>query len=211
MSLVDFLQTMGGRLGILEAPAAAGPGEPRKVVTRTVTLEELKSEIRSAEVRALADQPAELALPYERIFEAAGVARPAGAWNLAKLRDMLRTDPYRSRKREAAQRSLLEALGSEKASPEELVREAIAQDQALDQFEAFARRKTADRAALAERRKAEIDARIRDLQAERARLDESIRIERERLEEWLGRKRAYERELASAVGYLTDKAVITTD
>jgi hypothetical protein len=176
-----------------------------------VTLDELKSEIRSEQVQALADLPAEIALPFERIFEAAGVARPAGAWSLARLKQELGGDPYRGQKREAAQKSLLNALGADRASPEDLVREAIAQDQALDQFEIFVRKKFADRVAIAARRNAEIDARIQAFQAERARLAEQVKAEEGRLQEWLGRKRAYERELASAVGYLTDRTVITTE
>ncbi|MBZ5496676.1 MAG: DUF4164 domain-containing protein [Acidobacteriia bacterium] len=211
MSFLDLLQTMGGRLGILEAPSTTKTGAPEKVVTRTVTLAELKSEIRSEEVRTLAELPAELTVPYERIFEAAGVTAPAHGWNVARLKSLLNTEPYRSQDRAAAQRALLSLLSSEHIQAEDLVKEAMAQDQALDAFEVFVRRKVEDHMALAEHQTAELDARIQALQSERARLAERLQLDQEKLREWRRRKRAYEHDLAATIGYLTDRPVITTD
>lgn len=211
MSLLDLLQTVGGRLGILEAPSGADAGEPEKIVTRTVTLDELRSQIQSEHVRALAELPAELGLPFEKIFEAAGVGVPAHGWTVARLKALLLTEPYRGQERAAAQLALLNALHSAQVPPEDLVREAVAQDQALDAFESFACRKTQDRLAAAEHRVAELDARLQALQEERSRLAGHLQEEQEHLRSWRRRKRAYERELAAAVGYLTERPVITTD
>ena len=211
MSFLDLLQTVGGRLGILEAPARAGSGPPEKVVTRTVTLAELKSEIRSEDVRTLAELPAELTVPYQKIFEAAGVGTPAHGWNLARLKALVEGEPFRAQSRTEAQRTLLGMLSSEHVPAEDLVREAMAQDQALDAFEAFVRRKVEDHMAQAEHQVSELDARIQALQGERARLAERVQLDQEKLREWRRRKRAYERELAATIGYVTDRPVITTD
>jgi len=211
MSLLDLLQTAGGRLGILEAPSKADAGEPGKVVTRTVTLDELRSQIHSKDVRALAELPAELAQPFEKIFAAAGVDVPAHGWTIARLKALLLTEPYLRQERAAAQLALLNTLHSDRVPAEDLVKEAVAQDQALDAFESFVCNKTKDHLAAAERRITELDARIQALQNERARLAAHLQVEQENLRAWRCRKRAYERELASAVGYLTDRPVITTD
>jgi len=211
MSFLDLLQTVGGRLGILEAPSKASGGEAVKVATRTVTIDELKSEIRSEAVKTLADLPAELTVPYAKIFEAAGVTAPAHGWNVARLEALLRAEPYKSQERALAQRNLLSLLNSERVPPEDLVKEAMAQDQALDAFEVFVRKKVEDHMAMAEHQIAEIDAKIQALQTERARLLEHIPSDQGKLREWRQRKRAYERELAAAIGYLTDRPVITTD
>lgn len=211
MSFLDLLQTVGGRLGILEAPYKATGGEAVKVTTRTVTLDELKSEIRSEAVRTLADLPAELTVSYEKIFEAAGVTALAHGWNVARLEALLRAEPYKSQERALAQRTLLSLLNSERVPPEDLVKEAMAQDQALDAFEVFVRKKVEDHMAMAEHQIAELDAKIQALQTERARLAERIPLDQDKLREWRRRKRAYERDLAAAIGYLTDRPVITTD
>ncbi len=210
MSLLDLLQSVGGRLGILEAPKPSA-GHAGKVLTRTVTLSELKSEIRSEEVRALADLPAELALPFDKIFAAAGIGASGHGWSVARVQDLLRTDSFRALEREAAQRALLERLRAENVDAEDLVREAVAKDQALDSFETFVHRKVEEWRALAERRIAEADAGIQALQSERARLTERLQLEQEKLRDWRQHKRDFERELASAIRYVTDLPVISTD
>lgn len=211
MSLLDLLQTVGGRLGILEAHAKEDAGEPLKVVTRTVTLAELKTEIRSEDVKTLADLPAELTLPYDRIFAAAGVVCPAQGWSVARLKALLITEPYQGKEHAAAQRALLTLLKNERVQAEDLVREAMGQDQALDAFEVFVRKKVEDHMAAAEHQVSELDARIQALQGERARLAARVQLDQDKLREWRKNKRAYERDLAAAIGYLTDRPVITTD
>jgi len=211
MSFLILLQTVGGRLGILEAPANENTGELAKVVTRTVTLAELKTEIRSEEVRTLADLPAELTVSFDMIFEAAGVASSKPEWNVARLKALLRTEAYQSQERTAAQQALLNLLRSEQVQTEDLVKEAMAQDQALDAFEVFVCKKVEDHMATAEHQIAEMDAKFQALQAERTRLEARIQLDQSRLRAWRRSKRAYERDLAAAIGYLTDRPVITTD
>ena len=211
MSFLDLLQSVGGKLGILEIRAKTSAGEPEKVVTRTITLQELRTVIHADEVRALADRPADLSLPFERIFEAAGVSRPRGEWNVLRIREILEAEQPKGKDRAAVQRELLNGLNLARVSTEDIIKEAMAQDQALDAFEAFVRRKSADRLAMAEHKIAELDAQILLIQGERARLVERRQEEQLELLDWCRRKRAYERELAAAVGYLTDRPVITMD
>jgi hypothetical protein len=211
MSIVDLLQTVGGRLGILETASKTPKGECPKIVTRTVSLDELKSAIRSEEIQSLADLPAELSVAFEKIFEAAGVKAAAVSWNIEKLKTLLQSEPFRSQDRTSAQKALLSLLDADRVGAEDLVKEAIAQDQALDAFEVFVRKKVEELIALAQHQTAEIEAKIQSLQVERARLRERIRVDEEKLQDWRKRKRAYERELAANIGYLTDRPVITTD
>jgi hypothetical protein len=211
MSFLDLLHIVGGRLRIVETATENVAGEPAKVVTRTITLTELKTEIRSEEVRSLADAPAELTVPFEKIFEAAGVAGPACGWNLARLKAMLQAEPYKNQEHAAVQKSLLASMSAEHVEAEDLVKEAMAQDRALDEFEIFARKKVEDHMAAAEHQIADLEAKIQALQGERARLAARIQLDQDRFREWRRKKRAYEHDLAAAVGYLTDRSVITTD
>jgi hypothetical protein len=211
MSFLNLLQTVGDRLGILEAPAKQETGAPAKIVMRTVTFAELKSEIRSEEVRTLAGLPAELTIPFEKVFEAAGVQPAAGGWNVARLKSLLATDAFRGKEKSVVQQALLNLLNIEKVPPESVIKEAVAQDQALDAFEAAVCRKVADHMGAAEHQIAELESQIKALEMERAKLVARVQIDREKLREWRQGKRAYERELATAIGYLTDHAVISTD
>ncbi len=212
MSLLEMIESLGGRLGIIERASARKTSKATaKIRTRVVTLAELQSEIKADEVRALAEAPAELAVGFEKIFETAGIQSPESGWNIEKLGQLLHTDPFKNQPREAIQRKVLEVLGAEKVDPEALVKDAMARDRALDAFEKYAQRKMMDRIACYERKSGEVRTRIDELQKECARLEALVSGEWDRWREWQRRKRVHERELAWAVGHLIDRPVITTD
>jgi hypothetical protein len=211
MSFLDLLQNLGDRLGILESAAESAAQPAAKIQTRTVTLAELTTEIRSEDVRALADLPAELSVPFEKIYESAGIQRPANGWNVDRLKQFLLTDAFKNMARAVVQTAILNILKTESASVEEVVRDAMARDKALDSFEAFAQKKMEDRMAARERKAAELESQISALHSELNLLREKKAADEAKWKEWRRQKRVQERELAWAVGYLIDRQVITTD
>ena len=84
-----------------------------------------------------------------------------------------------------------------KVDAADLIKDAVARDQALDAYQDFMARKR--------------EPRIRALEDQRKRLEQEIAAEEESWREWRRRKRAREHEMAHAVGYLIDGPVITTD
>jgi septal ring factor EnvC (AmiA/AmiB activator) len=99
--------------------------------------------------------------------------------------------------RSAAQAEALRMLAAEKVEVEDLVKDAVSRDQALDAYEdSIARTR---------------EQRIRSLEDQRKRIEQQIVAEENRWLEWRKQKRRRERELAYAVGYLIDRPVITTD
>ena len=211
MSFLDLLQDLGDRLGILETAEVPVAQAPLKIQTRTVTLAQLATEIRDEEVRALADLPAELTIPFEKIFEAAGIRPPAHGWNVNRLKELLLTVEFKDKEREAAQKAILKVLGSEKVQVEELVKDAMARDKALDSFESFVRKKLEDRMAARERQIAEIESQVKSLQSQTEELQQKSKRDEDKWRDWRKEKRARERELAWTVGYLIDRQVISTD
>lgn len=210
MRLTQLLHSLGDKLGILEKVHEAAP-EQRRVRTRTVTLAELTAEIRAAEVKKLAEAPAELSIPFEQIFEAAGIKAGPKGWTIQRLRGVLETAVVGNSSPEQAQRTVLNILEAEGVTAEDLIRDAVSRDQALDAFEKFAGKKLDERVSLRARRIAEIEPRIDELQREKRHLEEQSRNEQEQWRAWLRKKRAQERELASAAAYLIDRDVVTTE
>ena len=206
MGLLDLLQSLGGRLGILEMSQDKATS-PAKIRTRIVTLAELMTEIRSEEVRALVELPAELSIPLEKVFEAAGIQPQA--WTVDRLRQLLWSGAFKDQPRDVAQKLVLETLSSEKASAEDIIKDAIARDKVLDAFETHARKKMDERNAAVERRIGEIGENIRRLQGEMAELEARRKSDREKWAEWKKQKQECEKEMAWAVGYLIDRPVIT--
>jgi predicted nucleic acid-binding Zn-ribbon protein len=211
MRLIELLESLGDRLGIVEKTVGNASPAGSKIQTRSVTLEELKSEIRSEEVQALADLPAELAVPFEKIMETAGIEPGPHGWTIERLKALLLTDEFKNLKREEAQKRILGVLSSQKVSAEDLVRDAVARDRTIDAFERTARLKMENRMAVRERQIADIEAKITELEKETARLKEKASADQAKWREWRARKRALEKELAWSVAYLIEGQVITTD
>ena len=211
MGLLDLLRSLGDRLGILESAAARTSKPLAKIPTRIITLAELKTTIRSEEVRTLAGLPAEFSVAFEEIFKAAGIKSGAHGWTVERLAGLLRTEQFKSLDRPALQRALLNILDEEKVEVEDLVREAVGRDQALDAYEGFVQRKMEARMAARERNISELEGEIRALEEKRARLREEVDSDGKHWREWLDRKRAHEKELAWTIGYLIDRPVITIE
>ncbi len=212
MSLLEILQSVGDRLGIIEKEMRRRASEARpKIRTRVVTLADLRSEIKTDEVRALAETPAELAVPFEKIFETAGLPPSSSGWNIERLGKLLGTAPFKDRPRETVQKMILDILASEKVGVESLVKDAVSRDQALDAFEKSVERKMADRIAASEHDLAAAKGRIEDLRKECARLESVIAADSEQWRQWRRKKRDHEKDLARTVSYLIDREVITTD
>ncbi len=211
MSFLDLLQVLGDRLGILESASGSSSQPAAKIQTRTVTLAELATEIRSEEVRALAELPAELTVPFEKIYETAGIPKPANGWNVDRLKQFLKTAALKDKERSVVQTAILNILKTENASVEDVVKDAMARDKALDSFETFVRKKMEDRKTARERKAAEIESQISALEVERKTLEEKKAADEAKWKEWRRQKRAQERELAWAVSHLIDRPVITTD
>lgn len=211
MGLLETLRTLGTKLRVLQIAPAAPSADPAKIPTQAVTLSELTTEVRSEEVRALAQLPAEMGVPFEKVYATAGIKPAAHGWTIERLAQLLRTAQYKSMDRSATQQALLGLLAAEKARVEDLVRDAVSRDQALDAFQAFVRKKMNDRLAMRESLLADRESQIRALQEECARMCEETRADQRQWQEWLERKRGQERELAWAVSYLLDHPVISIE
>ncbi len=211
MGLVEILEALGDKLGIIVKAEGNHAHPAAKIRTRSVTLEELTSEIRAEDVRALADLPAELSVTFEKIVETAGIAPVPHGWTIERLRELLLTEEFKKLSREDAQKKLMTVLAGDGVAAEDLVKDAIARDRAMDAFEKTARLKMEDRLATRERQISELSGKIKELEKEGARLREQIEADRTNWRGWRSRKRARERDLAWTVGFLIDRQVITTD
>ncbi len=209
MSIFKFLQGVGDKLGILET--APGGTVPQRIQTRIVTIQELTIEIKSAEVQALAGSPVELAIPFEKIFETAGIPSDPEEWTIDRLKQVVSSESFKDKPLEEIRKSVLGMLKAEGVPAEKIVKDAMARDHALDSFEASMSQKMLERTNTFKKRLLEIESQINDLREESAHLNENLKADEEQWREWRKSKRARERELASIASYIVDHPVITTD
>jgi hypothetical protein len=211
MSFVKLLQGIGDRLGILETVPASGAPAAVRIETRSVSLRELTGEIKSGAVQSLADAPSELAVPFEKIYEAAGISQNPQDWTTDRLKQVIEGEPCRNKPREEAQRAILAILNSAGIAAEMIVKDAIARDQALDAYETVAREKMKARIEMRKKHLSAAESRIKDLQEECRTLEKAMKDDEDKFKGWKRNKRARERELASIVSYIVDHKVITSE
>jgi hypothetical protein len=198
MYLIDMLRKLGDRLGIIEfAPASPHRPEPVKVQTRTVTLTELITAIRVTEIRELAGMPAELSVPFEDVFNAAGIKPSAEGWTIDQLEQFLNSEKIRGMNRTEAQHEVLRVLADRGIDSSGIVKDAIARDQALDAFEE----------SITDKRRDWLDVKRRQIRQ----IEEEISDEEKTWATWRARKRQREKEMARAVAYLIDQPVISIE
>jgi hypothetical protein len=201
MGLLAKLQALGCHLKLVQVVPRTST-TPEKIETRSVTLQELTTELKADNVRILAESPIELAIAFEKIFATAGIARQSEDWTIERLNEMLRTAPYCMMDSRSLQAAVLERLAADHVAAEDIVKDALAKDQALDAFETFVSKKMKDRTAARQLRLAEIEKQIGTLERERTRLQQEERQEPLRVAEWQTRKQAYEKDIQETVDFL---------
>ncbi|MBN1570653.1 MAG: hypothetical protein JXA73_22610 [Acidobacteria bacterium] len=211
MSFVKFLQGIGDRLGILETIVVPGSPPTTRIQTRSVSLRELAGEINTGDIRTLADSPSELSVPFEKIYETAGISANPSDWTIERLKQILASELLSSKPRMEIQKSVLELLKSEGVPVETIVKDAVARDQAMDSYEAFIIDKMQARMGMRRKRLEEIESKVRDLQEESRALEAALAADEGKWREWRRHKRAREQELAALISYVVDHSVITTD
>ncbi|MBN1421724.1 MAG: hypothetical protein JXP34_23320 [Planctomycetes bacterium] len=137
MDLVKLLRDIAGRLGVIRVVAveATPPDSPRKVATRSVRIQDLAAEIRYEGPDGLAAAIEDLAVPFDRIFDAAGIRAAPRGWTIERLASMLDADPYKDMTGDALRQAVLARLAEDGVAAEELVKDAVARDRALDACE----------------------------------------------------------------------------
>ena len=208
MSLLDQLRAFGTKLGILHVEKPRDVHTPTKIVMRTISIAELEIEMVTEPVP---QEQANLTNNFTAICEAHGITIPAHGWTIERLAQESCLTDYSSNDRTAVQIALLERLHSEKVPAEDVVRDAIARDQAVDAYAAAMRDRMILRAQERLQRKFVIQQEIDRLANEQQQLAADAAADLENWQQWWNRKLENEHKMASAVSYLLEKPIISID
>lgn len=185
-----------------------GRGEPKVGSTREVKNVHVVPPPPSEEALApLASQ--ELLVDFDKIFAALKLPVPAHGWTVEKATAALESSHFQSLDPPTKKAALLAMLGASGAPPEDVIEDAIRRDQALDSYEAFARKKLTERLVGVDRGVAEEEARIQESQKKITELKASRGKEETVFQEWLKKKVVKEEALARVVSLLTADSVIS--
>jgi len=225
MSLLDRLLALGEGLGIV-CSQPSGESEVAKVSTRTVTMKDLCAEVQRSQGRQGSQgsegsqggtgfepvlPPQELTVEFDKVFQASGLKPLASPWTIEHVAKVLEGPPYTGRERPDVQRMLLEAIKAAGFCVEDVIKDALARDKAIDQFATRCRAKLDEQAAAGERTKAQLQDQIKQLQRQCEELDADARTAAEQWKQWWARKLAFEERMAWATGFLLDRPVVTVE
>lgn len=210
MSLLEQLRSVGQQMGLLRVVAAKAEGQPqaavtsRKLTTRTLTLKDLSAEIEAQEIKTLTQMPSDALIDVEQVIAGAGIRPGAGTWSMPRLQEMLQSDALKGKDRKQIQAAILTQLAADNASIEDIVKDAIARDRAIDTYDAMAHEKMRERTEIRQRRLAALEDEMRSL-GDEAKRDEQYFVA------WHRKKVQYETAMATTINYLLDKPVITVE
>jgi hypothetical protein len=148
------------------------------------------------------------------VYEAARIPVPPHGYTVLRVAEMLQSEHLQSMPSDVKRKSILVALDAAGVPVDEVVRDAVARDRALDTYERVLEQHLeevrAAKAAESQRLEDEVAQRVAEL---RGRIDENTRQvsrELEELQAWRVRKQREETKIAEAVSHFVSENPITT-
>jgi hypothetical protein len=148
------------------------------------------------------------------VYEAARIAAPAHGYTVLKVADMLQSEHLRALPPDVKRKSILVALDAAGVPVDEVVRDAVARDRALDTYEKVLEQHLeelrAAKAAENTRLEGEIAQRLAELRGQIDENNKQVSREQEELQAWRARKQREETTIAEAVSHFVTENPITT-
>jgi hypothetical protein len=148
------------------------------------------------------------------VYAAARIVVPAHGYTVLKVADMLQSEHIRALPPDVKRKSLLVALDAAGVPVDEIVRDAVARDRALDTYEQVLEQHLEDvrvaKAAENRRLEDEIAQRMAELRGQIDENNEQVSREQEELQAWRVRKQREETTIAEAVSHFVSENPITT-
>lgn len=197
---------------VTDGPAGAtGPGAqaPDQVPSRRV------EQVAPAPDTVLApDAAVSGAGSIAEVYDAARIVVPAHGYTVLKVAEMLQSEHIRALPPDVKRKSLLVALDAAGVPVDEVVRDAVARDRALDTYEQVLEQHLEDvrvaKAAENRRLEDEIAQRLAELRGQIEENNKQVSREQEELQAWRVRKQREETTIAEAVSHFVSENPITT-
>lgn len=158
--------------------------------------------------------PVSNAASFEEIYRAAEIRPPAHGYTIQKVGEMLQSEHIRTMPAEVKRSSILVALDAAGAKIQEVIKDAVSRDRALDTFERVQQKALDELQARKNQENQEIQAEIDRLVAERrARIqsnNEEVARQKEAFYSWRLKKQEEEQKIADTVAYFVTENPITT-
>jgi hypothetical protein len=202
VKVTELLKKAAAKTGFIKVVDETKPPEPDHKPLRTKQIL-LKDLIQEAAKKDPAGEPAELTLDIGRIFDGVKLTAYKHGWNADKVLSFLDSEPLRSKSPEEANKALIEELAKNQVPAEDILKDVLARDQALDSYEKYAYKKQQERAQDRKREIARLEQQIKECEQKIDALKTMEREDSKSFSQWLQRKIAKEQELVRVASQLT--------
>ena len=206
-----FVVTEGGQPSEAAEPAGAAPAReiaPRRVIDVAPDISSEEPPATGGET-AVSDPAA-----FDEIYTSAQIGVPPHGYSVLKVAEMLQSEHLQSLPVDVKRKSILVALDAAGVKVDDIIRDAVQRDRALDTYEQVLQRQLEATRVEKERENQELETEISERVKElRARIDannKEISKEQDQMLKWRTRKRLEESRIAEAVGYFVSENPITT-
>lgn len=207
MKVVELLRRAGAMAGLIRVDDEIQSVEVTVWEKRIVSLQQLQQDAEREQQQGLAAPPPEITVGFDQVFAAVGIQQPQHGWTVDKLKEALGDTLSKDHQKAAGEASTI--LQSNKIPPEDIIRDAVSRDKALDSYETFLGKKIEERANSRKTLIEDLKQRIQESEQQILNLKASQENDVKSFEEWQNKKVQKEEELARVVSLLTQEPSIT--
>ena len=209
MKVTEFLKTVGAKVGLIRIVEEVRVIEFSSLQTRSVSLNDLMQEFEGTREENVAGSAIELSIDFDQIFQAVNLPPFQHGWNAEKVKELLNSDQFKTLKPNEAKQALLETLHKNQVPVEDIVRDAVHRDKALDSYEEFVTKKLQDRASARQQEIGRMEEQIKDCQERISEIRSSQSKDEESFKEWLQKKIEKEEDLVRVVSLIAEEPGIS--
>jgi hypothetical protein len=206
MKLLKFLKKLAQDAKILQTDAEIEQKEHVKMETFCVSLGKLIEEKSENEMQGSAP---ELNVTFEEIYELLNVVPPAHGCNVDKAMQILSSEQFCKLEQSAAKKKFCDLLVANNIPSQDIIKDAISRDKALDSYEEFACSKLGERSESREKKIAALKQQIDQCQTDIKQLKAAQVKDAESFQKWIIKKVEKENQLVQVVAMVTTGSLIS--
>ena len=203
MKVIKFLKNLAANAKIIKIIEEAKQKEPPRVETSSLSLEQLIKKEFQKNVDA-----SELNIGFDKIYELHKVGSPESGWGVEKVLNLISSDQFKKLS-SAEARKTLQGIITDSKIVQDIIKDAVSRDGALDSYEQFAYSKLEERLEMCDKKIENLKKQIEDCKKDIILLESMQLKDREGFQRWIDKKVAKEEELVRVVSLFTSDNLVS--
>ena len=207
MKVIELLKKVAVNAKVIQIVKEAEAVVPEKIETTSISLAQLIAQNNKA-LGGNTEAP-ELRLDFAKIYEMYKVAAPAHGWDVGKISGILAGEEFKKLDPNAVKKVIAEMLTKNKIPPQDIIKDAVSRDSALDAYEQLVDVRLKERKKVNEEKIVRLKAAIEESKKTISQLEAAQAQDQKAFEHWLDKKVSEEEALVEIVVLFTSAAVIS--